>query len=253
LLGYRQLRDLRYYQDDPMLRRLLGVKRLPDVATISRNLAAMDPLSVIKLRQLNQQLVTDRITALGLPRITLDFDGSVLATCRFAEGTAVGFNKKKKGSRSYYPLFGTIAQTGQVLDVHHRPGNVHDSNGAKDFVLQCIGEIREKLPDARIETRVDSAFFSETIIDALDGARVEFSASVPFERLPALKSMVEGRRRWRRIDEELSFSRASGSPRAGASATDSCSFESACADITRNRFSSISSCLTRKATTSRSL
>jgi hypothetical protein len=27
----------------------------------------------------------------------LDFDGSVQSTGRFAEGTAVGFNKKKKG------------------------------------------------------------------------------------------------------------------------------------------------------------
>jgi hypothetical protein len=45
----------------------------------------------------------------------------------------VGFNRKKKGQRSYYPLFCSVAQTGQVLDVWHRPGNVHDSNGAKAF------------------------------------------------------------------------------------------------------------------------
>ena len=34
---------------------------------------------------------------------------------------------------------------------------------------------------------------------------MEFTASVPFERFPVLKRMIEGRRRWRRIDEELSF------------------------------------------------
>ena len=61
-----------------------------------------------------------------LRRGRVDFDGSVQSTGRRAEGTAVGFNKKKKGQRSYYPLSATIAQTGQVLDVHHRPGNVHD-------------------------------------------------------------------------------------------------------------------------------
>jgi hypothetical protein len=38
---------------------------------------------------------------LQLPRVTLDFDGSVQSTTRWAEGTAVGFNKKKKGARSY--------------------------------------------------------------------------------------------------------------------------------------------------------
>ena len=32
LLGYRELRDSRYYRDDPMVKRLLGLRRLPDVA-----------------------------------------------------------------------------------------------------------------------------------------------------------------------------------------------------------------------------
>ena len=81
-------------------------------------------------------MVLDRVQALELRRLTLDFDGSVIGTGRSAEGTAVGFNKKKKGQRSYYPLFCTVAQTGQAFDVLHRSGNVHDSNGAEDFTLQ---------------------------------------------------------------------------------------------------------------------
>lgn len=103
-----------------MVRRLLGLKRLPDVATISRALAGADEASVAKLREENRQMVLSRLRSLGLARVTLDFDGSVLST---AEGTAVGYNKQKKGNRSYYPLFCTVAQTEQVLDLHHRPGH----------------------------------------------------------------------------------------------------------------------------------
>lgn len=205
VLGFRELRDSRYYRDDAMVKRLLGLKHLPEVSTVSRALASADNRSMENLRNENCRLVLERLGGLGLARVTVDFDGSVQSTGRHAEGTAVGFNKKKKGARSYYPLFGTIAQTGQVLDVHHRPGNVHDSNGAQSFVERCVGQITEELPRARIETRVDSAFFSEAIVEALDGAGVEFTASVPFERFPVLKRMIEGRRRWRRIDEELSF------------------------------------------------
>lgn len=51
-----------------------------------------------------------------------------------------------KGTRSYHPPFCTVAQTGQVLDVWHRPGNVHDSSGARAFMLTCIREIRQILP-----------------------------------------------------------------------------------------------------------
>ncbi len=35
--------------------------------------------------------------AMLISRLTMDFDGSVTSTGRFAEGTAVGFNKQKKG------------------------------------------------------------------------------------------------------------------------------------------------------------
>lgn len=132
LLGYRELRDSRYYQDDERVRRLLGLKRLPDVATISRRaLAGADDASVAKPRAENRQRVLSRLCSWGLARVTLDFDGSVLSTARHAEGTAVGYNKQKKGNRSYCPLFCTVAQTEQGRDLHPRPGNVHDSNGAK--------------------------------------------------------------------------------------------------------------------------
>ena len=112
ILGYRELRDSRYYQDDPLVKRLLGLRRLPDVATISRMLKQADARSVANLRE----LLFERLAQLALPRLTLDFDGPFLSTMRRAEGSAVGFNKKRKGARSYYPLFCTIAQTGQVLD-----------------------------------------------------------------------------------------------------------------------------------------
>jgi hypothetical protein len=167
LLGFRQLRDSLYYRDDPMVQRVLGLNRLPDVATISRILADSDAEGVACLRDLNRHLILNRLVQSGVQRITLDFDGSVIGTGRRAEGTAVGFNRNKKGQRSYYPLFCTIAQTGQVFDVLHRPGNVHDSNGACTFIRACIDRVRQVLPKARIETRMDGAFFSETLVTLL--------------------------------------------------------------------------------------
>ncbi len=196
LLGYRELRHVRYYEDDPLVHRLVGLKKLPDVATISRTLSRMDDQSVQQVQGLVSQLVLERLKAQNLNRITLDFDGSVIGTNRFAEGTAVGFNRKKKGQRSYYPLFCTVAQTSQVLDVLHRSGNVHDSNGAQDFILGCIEQVRNTLVDVKIEVRMDGAFFSDAIVHALDKARIEYTISVPFERFAQLKAIIEGRSTW---------------------------------------------------------
>lgn len=147
-------------------------------------------------------------------RITLDFDGSVLSTnSRKTEGTAVGYNKKKKGARSYYPLFCTIAQTGQVFDVYHRPGNVHDSREAREFILECIALIKKELPWVKIEVRMDSAFFSDEIVTALDNQSIEYTISVPFERFAELKKMISGRLRWLNIDQRWSYFESQWKPK----------------------------------------
>lgn len=205
LIGYRRLRETRFYADDPIVQRAVGLKRLPDVATISRALSSVDGLGVTRLQGLVRELVVDRLVALRPARVTLDFDGSVLSTGRFAEGTAVGFNRKKKGQRSYYPLYATVAQTGQVFDVLHRSGNVHDSNGADTFISQCIQTLQSAVPASQIETRMDSAFFSECILATLDELGAEYTISVPFTRLPGLKDKVEARRRWHRSGPGLDY------------------------------------------------
>jgi hypothetical protein len=196
LLGFRKLRDVEFYEDDPLIKRVLGLKVLPDVSTISRALMEYDDRAIEAHQQLNREQVISRVEREGWRRITVDFDGSVLSTKKHAEGTAVGFNKQKKGARSYYPLYCTIAQTGQVFDVLHRSGNVHDSKGAVAFVRQCIDRIRESLPGVIIEIRMDSAFFSDEMVTLLEGLGTEFTISVPFERFAQLKRLVQERRVW---------------------------------------------------------
>jgi len=184
---------------------MLGVHRLPDVSTISRHLAKLDEVAVKKVRNLSTDLVLDRLEQERLTRLTLDFDGSVTSTSRHAEGTAVGFNKQKKGARSYYNLFCTVAQTGQFLDRLHRPGNVHDSKGAVEFSKACFQTVRKRLPQVVLEARIDSAFFQEAFLSELDDQGVEFTASVPFARFPELKRRIESRQGWERIKDDWSY------------------------------------------------
>ena len=67
----------------------------------------------------------------------------------------------------------------------------HSSNTASDSV-------RDALPGTRVESRMDSAFYNETLIDHLHRTGVTFTASVPFERWTDLKSMVEHCEQWSR-------------------------------------------------------
>src|SRR5690348_9143804 len=88
--------------------------------------------------------------------------------------------RKRKAHSSYYPLFCTIAQTGQVLDVLHRSGNVHDSQDAIEFVTACVQAVRERPGSARLEARLDSAFFSDAMVRCLESLSLEYIISVPF-------------------------------------------------------------------------
>ena len=205
LLGFRRLRDIDSYRDDPVVRRLLGLRRLPDVATVSRALANMGPSSVERVRHLSSTLVVRALQRERFPRLTLDFDGSVSSTCGHAEGTAVGYNPKKKGARSYYNLFCTVAQTGQFFDVLHRPGNVHDSKDAHGFMMGVFDRARDELPRPVLESRLDSAFFSQATLTLMDLYGVECTISVPFERFAALKDRIEARQRWRALDEHCAY------------------------------------------------
>jgi len=214
ILGFKRLRQIDYYRDDPMVLRLMGLKRLPDVSTISRSLAQMDSQSVGKIQKLSRDFVIDGLQREQFPRLTLDFDGSVLSTKGHAEGSAIGFNKSKKGARSYYPLFCTVAQTGQIFDMHHRPGNVHDSNGALDFMLRCFQNTKSQLPRTIFESRMDGAFFNQDIISSMAAKHVQFTASVPFARFTELKRMIEACESWPVIDENWSFFETQWKPKS---------------------------------------
>jgi len=221
MLGLTRLRDCDAYRHDPLLKRVLGLRQLPDVSTISRTLSQAASPMFDAVRKLIRALVLERLRLSALLRVTLDFDGSVQSMKRKAEGSAVGFNKAHKGQRSYYPLFCTIPQLGMFFDFHHRSGNVHDSNGADHFIRACVGHIKSALKSVVVlEARLDSAFFQEKLLDSLAQLGVEFSASVPFERFAKLKKIVQTTSDWQRINDLWSFSEISWRPHCWAKSCD---------------------------------
>ena len=61
LIGFRELRDVDCYRDDPLVKRVLGLKRIPDVATLSRMLKGADDRSVVKVQRVLSELVLERL------------------------------------------------------------------------------------------------------------------------------------------------------------------------------------------------
>jgi Transposase DDE domain group 1 len=124
---------------------------------------------VARAERLNSELLYEQIEKLKLPRLTIDLDGTVICTGAKVAWAARGFNPHHRKVPSYYPLLAHLAQTGQILRLKNRPGNVHDSKGAQAFVRQLIIELRERFGRSlTLEFRMDAAFFQQALLKLLE-------------------------------------------------------------------------------------
>ena len=72
-------------------------------------------------------------------------------------------------------------------------------------MLECFENAKASLNTVNLESRVDAAFFDQDVFSVFNKNHVKFTASVPFERFPQLKEMIEQRKRWYKIDKMVLF------------------------------------------------
>jgi hypothetical protein len=208
LTGGRRLTHVRFLDDDPLVQRLCGLASLPSDRSLSRWLGRFTIESLQALVSLNSEIVTQKLKALGLKRITLDFDGTVLS-CGDQVGLAArGYNPHNRHAKSYYPLLCHVAQTGHFLGVMNRPGSRHDSKGgAIHFMRDCLQKAKRLFPEATIEVRVDAAFFAQEIIELFERERVEYAVKIPLWNWLPMKTMIAHRQRWHHAGPNMAYFR----------------------------------------------
>ena len=155
---------------------------------------------------MNESLTLSVIRESKLRRLTLDIDGSVVSTGLQVEGAQRGYNPHRRKVPSYYPISAYEAQTGQILAVANRPGNVHDGKASVGFIEQVIERLRTELGARLIlEFPMDGAFFREDVFEVLArDRRIEHAIKVPFYHWLGLKAVIAKRRRWSRVDDQVS-------------------------------------------------
>jgi len=169
LVGGRRLDHLNYLCEDPLVKRFCGLLRLPRERSVARWLKRFTHKSLQALVELNSQMVCEAIEKEKLGRLTLDIDGSVVTAGASVSWAFRGFNPHHRKDPSYYPILAHLAQTGHILRVKNRPGNVHDSKGAVAFVRDLIDDVRMRLGRVLpLEFRMDGAFFQREIMELLE-------------------------------------------------------------------------------------
>jgi MYXO-CTERM domain-containing protein len=196
-VGARRLEHLRYVAGDPLLARFAGLARLPSARTMGNWLRQFTQTTLAPLVQLNHQLVIETIQRLGLPRLTIDVDGTVVRTGATVGWAFRGFNPHHRKDPSYYPLLAHLAQTGHILRLKNRPGNVHDSKQAVTFLREVIDGLRapfgRHLP---LEFRMDAAFCQPAVFRLLTARRCAYAIKVGYWHWLPLKQLAAARQRW---------------------------------------------------------
>lgn len=203
VVGARRLGHLRYVANDPLFARLCGLSRIPSDRTVVNWLKQFTQSSLRALTRLNSELLYEQIEKLKLPRLTIDLDGTVICTGAKVAWAARGFNPHHRKVPSYYPLLAHLAQTGQILRLKNRPGNVHDSKGAEAFVRQLIAELRERFGSLVLEFRMDAAFFQQYLLKLLDRLGCFYAVKVPFCKWTGVKALVAAQSCWSAVAADI--------------------------------------------------
>ena len=194
-VGARRLEHLRDVAGDPLIARFCGLARLPTARTVGNWLRQFMQATLAPLVQLNHDLVIDTVTRLALPRLTIDVDGTVVRTGATVGWAFRGFNPHHRKAPSYYPLLAHVAQTGHILRVKNRPGNVHDSKQAGAFLREVIDGLRtafgRRLP---VEFRMDAAFFQRDVLRLLAARGCAYAIKVGYWHWLPLKQLAAGAR-----------------------------------------------------------
>ena len=205
LSGGRRLRHLRYLDGDPIVARCCGLRQLPTARTVGRWLASFRARHLRRLQWVNALVAARAIGQIGPRRLTIDVDGTVVSTGLRVAWAHRGYNPHRRKVPSYFPITAYEAQSGQILRVQNRPGDIHDGKAALPFLRALLHQVRVTLGRAYpLEFRMDGAFFRRDVVELLERAGAEYAIKVPFYPWVGLRAKVQHTRTWTRVSDRVS-------------------------------------------------
>ncbi len=97
-----------------------------------------------------------------------------------------------------------LAQTGHILRLKNRPGNVHDSKQAVAFLRELIESLRGRLGRALpLEFRMDAAFCQREVFRLLAARRCAYAIKVGYWSWLPLKALAAARQRWEALAPDV--------------------------------------------------
>lgn len=174
IAGIYRLKKTKILQGNGSFQQIIGLKKFPYASSLRRFLKRADHKiiqSIIKAHDyLRQKMFRFRDPKTSL---LFDLDSSVITVYgKFIEEAKVGYNPRKRGARSYHPLFCFETNSRDSWHSILRPGNTGSSTGVVEFFNECL----DKLPPYiyRLRVRADSGFYNLKLIKLLEEKNIGY-------------------------------------------------------------------------------
>jgi Transposase DDE domain group 1 len=173
---------------------LLGLLEFPHRHTLRQFLWRFGPRELRSLRAAHDKLRAELFQRLNLLYSAIvDADTTTLMTYGSQEGVARGYIPKRRHTQSSYaPLLSSEGRSGLSLGMELRPGNVHSSVGAGDFLQRILDKLPSSIAAPRTRLRLDGAFYDRKIIAPLENQGLGYVVVARMYR-PLKKRMVAAR------------------------------------------------------------
>jgi len=167
-MGYEDCNDADHLRHDPVLKTACDGtpdgEPLSSQPTLSRFENAVDGRTIRRLIGDLEQSYVDELPA-DTTLVVLDIDPTDDET----HGTQqLTFFHGFYDQHMYHPLLVFDAQSGQLVSVLLRPGNVHAARGAATLLARLVRRIKARFPSAQVLVRGDSGFAVPHLFEKLE-------------------------------------------------------------------------------------
>jgi hypothetical protein len=109
-----------------------------------------------------------------LPRVTMDVDSLPAEVHGEQPGSAYNGHYHM---RIYHPLVAVLAESGDIVDVQLREGQVHTAQGAWEFIEPLLERVEEHISQ-QVALRMDAGFPEDTLLSRLEHRGTQYVARV---------------------------------------------------------------------------
>jgi Transposase DDE domain group 1 len=178
---------------DPVLKRLFGFGRMANFKAVMR---LFRKFSQGTNSQVFGNLYRWWFDQLGLDRLTLDLDSTVMTRYGEQEGAKRGYNAQKPGRPSHHRLMAFVSDARMIANCWLRPGDAHTANNAENFLHNTLDHLGSKQVAL---VRADSGFCSNGFLEVLENKQLHYIVALRLNQ-PLQRALVDECTWWKLDD-----------------------------------------------------